>query len=149
MMKKIRKSILLIEDDPNDAALVRRALRKLNLSTDLTVLDDGDAAIRWFQEKDSAAWEQKMEWPWVVLLDIKMPRMTGMEVLEWLRRQARFCTLPVIAFTSSRETADIAQAYRLGVNSYLVKPLSFDQLMETIRMVHHYWMDLNERPDAG
>ncbi len=148
-MEKIRKSILLIEDDPNDAALVRRALRKLNLSTDLTVIEDGDAAIRWFQEKASAAPEKKTDWPWIVLLDIKMPRMTGMEVLAWVRRQSRFCHLPVIAFTSSREPADIAQAYRLGVNSYLVKPLSFDQLKETIRMMHHYWMDLNERPDGG
>ncbi|MBN2085963.1 MAG: response regulator [Anaerolineales bacterium] len=148
-MEKIRKSILLIEDDPNDAALVRRALRKLNLPTDLTVLDDGDAAIRWFQEKDSTAPERKPGWPWIVLLDIKMPRMTGMEVLAWLRRHRRFCALPVIAFTSSRETADIAQAYRLGVNSYLVKPLSFDQLKEIIRMVHHYWIDLNEPPTVG
>jgi CheY-like chemotaxis protein len=148
-MEKIRKSILLIEDDPNDAALIRRALRKLNLSTDLTVIEDGDAAIRWFQEKASAAPEKKTNWPWIVLLDIKMPRMTGMEVLAWVRRQSRFCHLPVIAFTSSREPADIAQAYRLGVNSYLVKPLSFDQLKETIRMMHHYWMDLNERPDGG
>ena len=149
MMEKIRKSILLIEDDPNDAALIRRALRKLNLSTDLTVIEDGDAAIRWLQEKSSAAPEKKPDWPWIVLLDIKIPRMTGMEVLAWVRRQSRFCNLPVIAFTSSREPADIAQAYRLGVNSYLVKPLSFDQLKETIRIMHHYWMDLNERPDAG
>lgn len=148
-MEKSRKSILLIEDDPNDAALFRRALRKLNLATSLTVIEDGDAAIRWFKEKSCAEPDPLPDWPWVVLLDIKMPRMTGMEVLEWIRRQDRFCRMPVIAFTSSRETTDIAQAYRLGVNSYLVKPLSFDQLKETIRTMHHYWMELNERPDAG
>jgi CheY-like chemotaxis protein len=147
-MEKNRKSILLIEDDPNDAALFMRALRKLNLATNLSVIEDGDAAIRWFQEKASAPPAQNPDWPWIVLLDIKMPRMTGMEVLEWLRRESRFSRLPVIAFTSSREPADIAQAYRLGVNSYLVKPLSFDQLKEMIRMMHHYWMDLNERPDV-
>jgi CheY-like chemotaxis protein len=147
-MEKKRKSILLIEDDPNDAALFQRALHKMNLATDLTVIEDGDAAIRWFQVKASAAPEQNPDWPWIVLLDIKMPRMTGMEVLEWLRRESRFCRLPVIAFTSSREPDDIAQAYRLGVNSYLVKPVSFDQLKEMIRMMHHYWMDLNERPDV-
>ncbi|MGB7539322.1 MAG: response regulator [Anaerolineales bacterium] len=147
-MEKTRKSILLIEDDPNDAALFKRALRKLNLATNLTVIEDGDAAIRWFMEKASSTPEQNADWPWIVLLDIKMPRMTGMEVLEWLRRQSRFCRLPVIAFTSSREPADIAQAYRLGVNSYLVKPLSFDQWKEMIRMIHHYWMELNERPDV-
>ncbi len=147
-MVKTRKSILLIEDDPDDAALFKRALRTLNLSTRLTVIEDGDAAIRWFQEKASVAPEEIPDCPWIILLDIKMPRMTGLEVLEWIRRQSRFCRLPVIAFTSSRETADIAQAYRLGVNSYLVKPLSFDQLKDMVRKLHQYWMDLNERPDV-
>jgi response regulator of citrate/malate metabolism len=66
----------------------------------------------------------------------------------WFRRQSRLARLPVIAFTSSRETADIAQAYRLGVNSYLVKPLSFDQLKDMVRKLHQYWMELNERPDV-
>jgi CheY-like chemotaxis protein len=145
-MEKNRRTILLIEDDPNDIALFKRALRKLNLSTPLRVIEDGDAAIRWFQKNLSAA-EENPDWPWIVLLDIKMPRINGLEVLEWLRRDNRLCRLPVIAFTSSRETADIAQAYRLGVNSYLVKPLSFDQLKEMIRMMHQYWMNLNERPE--
>jgi CheY-like chemotaxis protein len=145
-MEKNRKTILLIEDDPNDIALFKRALRKLNLATPLRVIEDGDAAIRWFQ-KNLDSPEENPDWPWIVLLDIKMPRMNGLEVLEWLRREDRLTRLPVIAFTSSRETADIAQAYRLGVNSYLVKPLSFDQLKEMIRILHQYWMNLNERPD--
>jgi CheY-like chemotaxis protein len=145
-MVKDHKTILLIEDDPNDVALFKRALRKLNLATPLMVIEDGDAAIRWFQENMPAT-EENPDWPWIVLLDIKMPRMNGLEVLAWLRQDHRLCRLPVIAFTSSRETTDIAQAYRLGVNSYLVKPLSFDQLKDMIRMMHQYWMNLNERPE--
>ena len=147
-MERTRKYILLVEDDPNDAALFRRALRKAKLSTEVTVIEDGKAAIRWFQEREKTTPEENADWPWIVLLDIKMPRMDGMEVLQWLREQSRLRHLPVIAFTSSRESGDIAQAYELGVNSYLVKPLSFDMLKETVRMMHRYWMDINERPDV-
>jgi two-component system response regulator len=148
-MEKRRKYILLIEDDPNDTALFRRALRKSNLSTEVVVIEDGEAAIRWLQEKADTSLPEDADWPWIILLDIKMPRVNGFEVMEWLRKQPRLCRIPVIAFTSSRESADIAEAYRLGVNSYLVKPLSFDQLKDTVRLMHRYWMDLNERPEAG
>ncbi|OGO07588.1 MAG: hypothetical protein A3K46_06640 [Chloroflexi bacterium RBG_13_60_9] len=147
-MDRIHKSILLIEDDSNDAALFRRAMRKLNLATEVTVIEDGEAAIRWLEAKIASSPPEDAEWPWIILLDIKMPRLSGLEVLEWLRKTPGSCRVPVIAFTSSRESADIARAYELGVNSYLVKPLSFDQLKEMIRMLHHYWMDLNERPCA-
>jgi CheY-like chemotaxis protein len=148
-MKKPRRYILLIEDDPNDAVLFRRALRKLNLATTVTVIEDGDAAIRWLREKAESPASTDPDWPWIILLDIKMPRMTGMEVLDWVRTQSRVRRIPVVAFTSSRESADIAQAYQSGVNSYLVKPLSFDQLKETVKAMHHYWMELNERPEMG
>jgi CheY-like chemotaxis protein len=146
-MDKIRKSILLIEDDPNDVALFRRAMRKLNLATEVTVVEDGEAAIRWLKAKADSASPEKADELWIILLDIKMPRMSGLEVLEWIRRNPGLCRMPVIALTSSRESADIARAYELGINSYLVKPLAFDQLKETVRMMHHYWMDLNEGPD--
>ncbi len=146
-MDKIRKTVLMVEDDPNDVALFRRALRKSNLDTEVMVVEDGESAIRWLQAKMDASSPEEADWPWIILLDIKMPRTSGLEVLAWLRQQPALCRLPVIALTSSREREDIAQAYQLGVNSYLVKPVSFDQLKEMVRVMHHYWMDLNERLD--
>jgi CheY-like chemotaxis protein len=146
-MEKIRKSILMIEDDPNDVALFRRALSKSNLDTEVVVAGDGDSAIVWLKSKLENSSPEDAGWPWIILLDLKLPRTSGLEVLEWLRLQPVACRLPVIALTSSLEREDIARAYRLGVNSYLVKPVSFDQLKELVRAMHHYWMELNERPE--
>jgi CheY-like chemotaxis protein len=147
-MVKVRKTLLMIEDDPNDVALFCRALRKSNLDTEVEAVEDGEAAIRWMKEKAASSARGKPDWPWIILLDLKMPRVSGLEVLEWIRLQPDWRRIPVIAFTSSRESEDIRRAYELGVNSYLVKPVAFDQLREMIRMLHHYWMDLNERPEA-
>jgi CheY-like chemotaxis protein len=149
MAEKLRKSLLMIEDDPNDVALFRRAVRKLNLPIDLTAVEDGAAAIRWLQTTAETSTPEDPGWPRIILLDIKMPRVSGWEVLEWIRRQTAWRRTPVIAFTSSREGVDIARAYGLGVNSYLVKPVSFDNLKEIVRTLHHYWLDLNERPDIA
>jgi CheY-like chemotaxis protein len=146
-MDRLRKAILMIEDDPNDVALFRRALRKFNLDTEVIVVEDGESAIHWLKAQMESSSPKQADWPWMIVLDIKMPRTSGLEVLEWLRQQPALSRLPVIALTSSREREDIARAYQLGVNSYLVKPVSFDQLKEMVRAMHHYWMDLNERPE--
>jgi CheY-like chemotaxis protein len=149
MTGKKKEFLLLIEDDPNDAVLFRRALRKANLSTPVTVVEDGEAAIRWLEARAEPPSPGESDWPRIILLDLKMPRISGLEVLDWIRRQPGGRRLPVIVFTSSRESEDIARAYELGVSSYLVKPVSFDALKEMIRTMHHYWMDLNEKPDRG
>jgi CheY-like chemotaxis protein len=149
MTDKGKPFVLMIEDDPNDAALFRRALRKSNLPTPVTVIDDGEAAVRWLREKAEASPAGDPEWPRIIVLDLKMPRRSGLEVLEWLRTQPGGRRVPVVVFTSSRESRDIARAYALGVNSYLVKPVSFDAWKEMIRTMHHYWMDLNERPEPA
>jgi CheY-like chemotaxis protein len=149
MAEKIRKTILMIEDDPNDVALFRRAMRKLNLPAELVTAEDGDAAIRWLQSASESAAAGTGGWPRLILLDIKMPKVSGWEVLEWLRGQAAGRRTPVVVFTSSREAQDISRAYQMGVNSYLVKPVSFDLLKETVRSLHQYWLTLNERPDDG
>ncbi|MBN1440708.1 MAG: response regulator [Anaerolineales bacterium] len=148
-MQNQRSLIVLIEDDPNDATLFRRALRKSGCDADVTVLEDGDAAFRWFRQLLDPPSAEKAVWPRMVLLDIKMPRTSGLEVLEWLRRQPALGRLPVIAFTSSREREDILRAYQSGANSYLVKPVSFDQLKELVRSLHHYWMDWNEQGEPA
>ena len=146
-MDKLRKTILMIEDDPNDVALFRRALQKTSLDTEVVVLEDGESAIQWFKERIGSSAPEKNGWPRLVVLDIKMPRVSGLDVLEWLRRQPVLRRLPVIAFTSSREKEDIVRAYELGIDSYLVKPVSFDQLKEMVRVMHQYWMEWNEKAD--
>jgi CheY-like chemotaxis protein len=149
MTKRKPSTILMIEDDPNDAALFCRALRKTNLATPVTVVGDGEAAIRWLKAKSEPASDRKPDWPRIILLDLKMPRISGLEILEWLRAQPAGRHVPVIVLTSSQEAEDVARAYALGVNSYLVKPVSFDALKEMIRTMHHYWMDLNEQPASA
>jgi CheY-like chemotaxis protein len=145
-VERLKKSLLLIEDDPNDVALFRRAARKAGLSVEIHEAEDGDAAVRFLETRAAQSVDETAGIPWIVLLDLKMPRKSGLELLEWLRRQPRLRHLPVIIFTSSRESSDIARAYELGANSYLVKPVSFDQLKEMVRDVHHYWLEMNENP---
>jgi CheY-like chemotaxis protein len=145
-MERLNKSVLLVEDDPNDVALFCRAVRKTGLTVEVQIADDGEAAIRFLETKAERPAGGNAALPWVVLLDLKMPRKSGLEVLAWLRRQPLLRRLPVIIFTSSRESSDITRAYDLGANSYLVKPVSFDQLKEMVRAMNHYWLDLNENP---
>jgi CheY-like chemotaxis protein len=147
-MVQLKKSLLLIEDDPNDIALFRRAARKADLTEEILIAEDGEAAVRFLEASAKPLAEQAAGLPWIVLLDLKMPRKSGLEVLQWLRGQPRLRHLPVIIFTSSRERSDIARAYELGANSYLVKPVSFDQLKEMVRVLHHYWLELNESPQG-
>jgi CheY-like chemotaxis protein len=144
----LKRSLLLIEDDPNDVALFRRAARKADLAEEIFVAEDGDAAVRFLEGCGDKNREPGNNLPWIVLLDLKLPRKSGLEVLQWLRGQPRLRRLPVIVFTSSREQSDITRAYELGANSYLVKPVSFDQLKEMVRMLDHYWLDLNESPQG-
>jgi DNA-binding response OmpR family regulator len=130
-------------------ALFRRAVHKAGFAVEIHVADDGDAAIRFLQDKVIQPAGQKGGLPWIELLDLKLPRRSGLEVLEWLRSQPLLRRLAVIIFTSSRESSDIAKAYELGANSYLVKPVSFDQLKEMVREVNRYWLDLNENPQGN
>ena len=140
-------SILLVEDDPNDVALFRRAVQKTGLKTDIHVAEDGECAISMLQSHHQTGFKERFYLPRLVLLDLKMPRVSGLEVLEWIRNQPSIRRLPVVVFTSSCETMDVAKAYELGANSYLVKPVSFDQLQEIVVAIHHYWIGLNEPPD--
>jgi CheY-like chemotaxis protein len=147
-VERLNTSLLLIEDDPNDVALFHRPVRKAGLSVEIHTADDGDAAIRFLKTKLEQPAGEKSDLPWIMLLDLKMPRKSGLEVLEWLRRQPLLRPWPVIIFTSWRESSDIARAYELGANSYLVKPVSFDQRKGMVREMNHYWLDLNENPQG-
>src|SRR6478672_12672813 len=118
-------TILLVEDDSNDVLLIQRAFRKASLSNPLQIVEDGEAAILYLKGEESFADRDRYPLPRLILLDLKLPRKSGFEVLVWLRQQPKFYGLPVVVLTSSKEKNDIQQAYLLGANSYLVKPVGF------------------------
>lgn len=141
-----RHPILLVEDDDNDVVLLRRAFAKSRLANALKVVADGEAALAYLAGE--APYEDRVL-PELVLLDLKLPRKSGHEVLEWIRSQPGLRYLPVVVLTSSREKADLERAYALGANSYLVKPPDFEALIEMVQTLDVYWMILNEKPDVA
>jgi CheY-like chemotaxis protein len=141
-----RPGILLVEDDPDDVLLLRRALRMAGAEVPLHVVGDGDAAVAYIEGTGEHADRRGSPLPCLVLLDLKLPKRSGLEVLEWLRQQPVLRRLPVIALTSSGQRNDIDRAYDLGVNSYLVKPVQSSALAEMLRHLIKYWGELNCPP---
>lgn len=139
-------TILLVEDDSNDVLLIQRAFRKAKLVNPLQVVQDGEAAVLYLGGQGLYADRDRYPLPILMLLDLKLPRLSGLEVLEWLRQQPELRRLLVVVLTSSRENADVNRAYDLGANSYLVKPVAFDGLLEMVRTLNQYWLILNEKP---
>jgi CheY-like chemotaxis protein len=140
-------TILLVEDDSNDVLLIQRAFRKANLANPIQVMGDGDEAVAYLTGLTSCADQSAYRLPVLMLLDLKLPRKSGMEVLTWLRQQPELRRLPVVVLTSSKETSDINRAYDLGANSYLVKPVAFEALLDLVKTLNCYWVTLNERPE--
>jgi len=138
-----RPTILHIEDDPNDVLLLEHACRKASVSCDIRRVADGDEAIAYLRGIDGFADREKFPLPRLILLDLKMPRLNGFDVLEWLGKHDKFRTVPVVVLSSSNHDADLKRAYELGVNSYLIKPVSFDSLVEIVKAIHDYWLTLN------
>jgi CheY-like chemotaxis protein len=143
-MSEAPATILLVEDDPNDVLLVQRAFRRAGVDSPIQVVADGEAAVDYLAGRGPYADRERHPLPALMLLDLKLPRRSGFEVLEWLRRQPRLRRLPVVILTSSALTADTRRAYELGANSYLVKPLEFDALQDMLRAVGAYWLGLNQ-----
>jgi CheY-like chemotaxis protein len=139
--------VLLVEDDANDVFLMQRACRKVELPNPLQVVGDGDEAVDYLSGAGRFADRAQYPLPALVLLDLKLPRKTGLEVLEWLRQQSALRRVPVVVLTSSKEPADVNKAYDLGANSYLVKPLGFDALLELVRSLNIYWLNMNEKAE--
>jgi len=139
-------TILHVEDDPNDVLLVNRAVQKSNASMVVRSVTDGDQALAYLSGRESFGDRQEYPIPQLVLLDLKMPRKSGLEVLAWIRQQPNLKRMVVVIFTSSKHDQDINHAYDLGANSYLVKPVGFDALQETMKQVNHYWGQLNQMP---
>jgi DNA-binding response OmpR family regulator len=134
--------ILLVEDDPDHEALAIRALRKANVANEIRVARDGAEALEYMS--GIAAGENRM--PQLVLLDLKLPKVDGLEVLRSIRASQKTALLPVVVLTSSDEEKDIVSSYRLGVNSYIRKPVNFNDFAEATRQLGMYWLLLNQCP---
>ena len=140
-------TILLVEDDPNDVFLIQRAFRKANLANPIQVMNDGEAAVQYLSGQEPYADRDRYPLPMLMLLDLKLPRRSGLEVLEWLKQQPKLKRVPVVVLTSSREHTDLNRAYDLGANSYLVKPVAFDSLLNMVQTLNQYWLIINESPN--
>lgn len=136
--------ILVVEDDPSDEEFTRRALAKHHVTQRLQVVRDGEEALSFLFRTGPFEKIEQAVGPKCVFLDLKLPRVGGLEVLERLRSDPRTASLPVIVFTSSRESSDVAEAYRLGANSYVVKPVAFADYERVIAEVGRYWLGLNQ-----
>lgn len=131
--------ILLVEDNEDDIELTKRAFSRVNLKNDVVVVKDGEQALAFLASRDQAL-------PEIVLLDLKLPKIDGLEVLREIRRNERTRMLPVIVLTSSAEQRDIVESYRLGANSYVRKPVDFAEFVEATRQLGLYWLVLNQGP---
>jgi two-component system response regulator len=140
--------ILLVEDNPNDVKLTLHALKRHRLTNRIHVVRDGAEALEFLFATGAYAHRKGMDSPRVVMLDLKLPRVDGIEVLREIRHNPASRTLPVVILTSSREERDIAETYNLGANSYIVKPVDFDQFTEAVRQLGLYWLLLNQQPTA-
>jgi CheY-like chemotaxis protein len=140
------KIILLVEDDPNDVELILRSLKKYNISNRVTVVSDGQEALDYLFAGGAYANLDKEAMPAVVLLDIKLPKIDGIEVLRRLRADERTKFLPVVMLTSSKEQQDLVNSYKYGCNSYVRKPIEFDELVEAVSKLGLYWLLINEAP---
>jgi two-component system, response regulator len=136
--------VILVEDNPDDAALTIRALKKHNLANKLIHLKDGAEALSFIFATDEFVSRNVESKPRVILLDLKMPKINGIEVLEKIKMDHRTRTIPVVVLTSSAEDPDIKKCYELGVNSYIVKPVEFDNFVKTVADLGLYWMLLNQ-----
>lgn len=147
-MKNNAIEILLVEDNPNDMELTLHALKKNNISNHIQVVRDGAEALEYLFATGSYADRDINHLPKVVLLDLKLPKVDGLEVLRRIKADERTRAIPVVVLTSSREERDIVNSYQLGVNSYITKPVDFVQFTEAVRQLGLYWLLLNEPPKA-
>ncbi len=143
------RSILLVEDNANDEALTLRALRKNNIANEVVVAHDGPEALDYLFARGPYAHRNAAETPQLVLLDLNLPKIDGLEVLRCIRAEAHMRLLPVVILTSSKQEQDLLAGYSSGANSYVVKPVNFVEFSDAVRQLGLYWLVLNERAPAG
>jgi two-component system, response regulator len=141
--------ILLVEDNPNDAELALYALEKHKLANRIEIVRDGAEAIDYLFRTGAYTPRKAERLPHLILLDLKRPKLDGIEVLKEIKSDERTKAIPVVMLTTSREESDIVESYRLGVNSYIVKPADFSQFTKAIEQIGFYWLVLNERSTAS
>ena len=142
-------TVLHVEDDSNDVLLIARAFRKAEVAAQIQVVNDGEQAMHYLSGSNSFSERDRFPLPSLVLLDLKLPRKSGIEVLEWIRSRPGLRRIPVVMLTSSKQTVDINRAYELGVNAYLVKPVNFDGLVDMVKTIDSFWLRLNEHPTSA
>src|SRR3954452_13035015 len=141
-------SILMAEDDKNDVFFLERAFKQAQIANPVNRVRDGEEAIAYLKGEGIYADREKYPLPYLMLLDLKMPRKNGFEVIQWVREQPGLKRLPLVILTSSKEDPDINRAYELGANTYLVKPVKFEGLVEMMKALNLYWLILAEKPDC-
>jgi CheY-like chemotaxis protein len=141
-------TILLVDDNDDDVLLMTRAMRKAGIINPVQVLTHGSQAMDYLERRPPYSDARQYPFPMLILLDLKMPRMSGFELLEWIRKQPKLKRLWVIILTHSPESSDVIRAYDLGANSYLVKPSTFSALVELATFLKQYWLTLAEKPDC-
>jgi two-component system, response regulator len=143
------KYILLIEDNPDDVLLTKRAFEKGNFANPIHVTADGSEAIDFLFAKGKFRDRDVLDVPALILLDLKLPKISGFEVLQMIRGNEATKLVPVVILTSSKEENDIVRGYELGANSYIQKPVNFDSFVETVKQLGFYWMLINEPPHTN
>lgn len=146
MYEQKQVDILLVEDNPNDAELAIRALRKNRLANNVLHLGDGAEALDYLFARGAYEGRDISDRPRLILLDLKLPKVDGLEVLKEVKADERMRLTPVVVLTTSKEERDLIESYRLGVNSYIVKPVDFDKFVDAVKELGLYWLLLNEQP---
>ena len=141
-----KRTILLVEDNPDDVELTLRALKQYNIRNEITVVRDGAEALDYLFATGSYAERDVTDIPAVILLDLKLPKVDGLEVLQRMRADERTKLVPVVVLTSSKEEQDMVNSYKFGANSYVRKPVDFTQFIEAARQLGLYWLVINEPP---
>ena len=142
----MEKSILLVEDNPDDVELTMMAFRENNIANSVDVVTDGAEALDYFFYSGKFKEREKGKMPAVILLDLRLPKIDGLEVLKRIRMDESTKLIPVVILTSSKEEKDIVEGYKLGANSYIQKPVDFKQFLEAVRQLGLYWLMVNEPP---
>jgi two-component system, response regulator len=146
-MKNLNEiEILIVEDNPNDAEMAMRALKKNNLANNVLVVEDGEEALDFIFYRGQFANRSKNSRPKIILLDLKLPKVNGLEVLKAIKNNPKTKIIPVVVLTSSQEESDIVESYQLGVNSYIVKPVDFDKFVDAVKDIGLYWLLINQQP---